>query len=79
MGERGELVRASAQPLEPHSMDEAVRLGDRVVLMTPRPGRIQEEIAVPLPRPRPSNLDGFAAFLELKEYLWRQLRAMQIP
>jgi NitT/TauT family transport system ATP-binding protein len=62
-----------------HSMDEAVRLGDRVVLMTPRPGRIQEEIAVPLPRPRPSSLDGFAAFLELKEYLWRQLRAMQTP
>ena len=35
-----------------HSMDEAVRLGDRVVLLTPRPGRIREVIDVPLPRPQ---------------------------
>lgn len=59
-----------------HSMDEAVRLADRVVLMTPRPGRIQEVIDVPLPRPRTAELERHISALELKEYLWQQLRAM---
>lgn len=61
-----------------HSMTEAVRLGDRVVLMTPRPGRVQQIIDVPLPRPRPSDVEKNPLFVELEEYLWQQLRAMQI-
>jgi len=60
-----------------HSMDEAVRLGDRVVLMTPRPGRVRESIRVELPRPRPPDVDKYARFIELKEYLWTELRRMQ--
>ena len=35
-----------------HNVREAVRLGDRVVVLTSRPGRVAEEIAVDLPRPR---------------------------
>jgi NitT/TauT family transport system ATP-binding protein len=35
-----------------HNVREAVCLGDRVVLLSPHPGRISREFAVPLPRPR---------------------------
>jgi NitT/TauT family transport system ATP-binding protein len=59
-----------------HSMSEAVRLGDRVVLMTPRPGRVRDTVEVDLPRPRPRELEQYPHFAELKEYLWQQLREM---
>ena len=61
-----------------HSMEEAVRLSDRVVLMTPRPGRVRSIIEVELPRPRPPDLDRYPHFAELKEYLWQQLREMHM-
>lgn len=38
-----------------HDPREAACLGDRVVILTPRPGRIQKEIRVDLPRPREIN------------------------
>ena len=60
-----------------HSMEEAVMLGDRVMLMTPRPGQVKEMIDIPLKRPRPPDIEKSAAFIEIKEYLWENLRAMQ--
>jgi NitT/TauT family transport system ATP-binding protein len=63
-----------------HSMEEAVLLGDRVVLMSPRPGRIVDIVDVNLPRPRASSVDsieGSAQFAEMTTELWRRLRAMQ--
>lgn len=60
-----------------HSMDEAVRLGDRVVLMTARPGRIKQVLTVPLPRPRPDDIEKNPTYVELKELLWDELRGMQ--
>jgi|SRR5687768_1529979 ABC-type nitrate/sulfonate/bicarbonate transport system ATPase subunit len=60
-----------------HSMEEAVMLGDRVMLMTPRPGKVKEMIDVPLNRPRSRDVEKSPAFIEIKEYLWENLRAMQ--
>jgi NitT/TauT family transport system ATP-binding protein len=56
-----------------HDIDEAVRLGDRVLVMTPRPGRIQESVVVSLPRPRAPDRDADGA-AALKEYLWQRLQ-----
>src|SRR5262245_58934279 len=48
-----------------HSIPEAVFLGDRVVVMTPRPGRIARVIDVPIPRPRPIDAMGDPLFARL--------------
>jgi NitT/TauT family transport system ATP-binding protein len=63
-----------------HSMEEAVLLGDRVVLMSARPGRIDEIVTVPLPRPRSRDVDAVeksAGFVEITHHLWTRLRTMQ--
>jgi NitT/TauT family transport system ATP-binding protein len=39
--------------LVPHDVQEAIYLADRVAIMSPRPGQIVAEIAVPIDRPRP--------------------------
>lgn len=58
-----------------HSMDEAVYLSDRVVVMTPRPGKVAEVLDVPLERPR--NADDVRSdpkFVELTNYIWHSLK-----
>lgn len=45
-----------------HSITEAVLLSDRVVVMSPRPGRIAEIIDVPLARPRSFDMEGLHEF-----------------
>jgi len=58
-----------------HSMDEAVYLSDRVVIMTPRPGTIAEILEVPLARPRSAEeVRRDPKFVELTNYIWDSLK-----
>jgi NitT/TauT family transport system ATP-binding protein len=58
-----------------HSVDEAVILGDRIMVMTAQPGRIKNFVAVPLPRPRDvMELQRTPEFGELVHHIWSSLR-----
>lgn len=54
-----------------HSIEEAVVLGDRIVVMSAHPGRVKAVITVDLPRPRDRNSDKFNAVRRhVAEELW---------
>lgn len=57
-----------------HSIDEALLLGDRIVVMTARPGRVKQELANDLPRPRTADLELTPRYLELKSEIWESVR-----
>jgi ABC-type nitrate/sulfonate/bicarbonate transport system ATPase subunit len=52
-----------------HDIDEAIFLGDRVVVMTARPGRVKLEQVVDLPRPREPGIVTSTEFIALKKTL----------
>jgi len=56
-----------------HSIREAVFLADRVVLLSPRPGRIRSITDVEFPRPRQLDVEADARFQEIVRELRRQL------
>jgi NitT/TauT family transport system ATP-binding protein len=61
-----------------HDIEEAVLLGDRVLVMTGRPGRIREEIVIPIGRPRDlssgERADVQADVTEIKWHIWKMLK-----
>jgi ABC-type nitrate/sulfonate/bicarbonate transport system ATPase subunit len=61
-----------------HSMEEAIYLSDRVVVLSPRPGRVHRVLDVPLPRPREGgDVRATAEFARLVDGLWKILRKLQ--
>ena len=57
-----------------HSLEEAILLGDRIVAMTARPGRILDERIVPFERPRLASVRDLPEFAALRAELWGFLR-----
>src|SRR6266851_752915 len=58
-----------------HDVDEAIFLADRVLVMSASPGRIIEDVHVPLPRPRDPELTTDAEFIRLKRHFLQVIRA----
>lgn len=54
-------ARGATMVLVTHDIDEAIYMSDRIVIVTPRPGRIDRVIAVDLDRPRVRNSSRFLA------------------
>jgi NitT/TauT family transport system ATP-binding protein len=57
-----------------HDVDEAIYLGERVVLMAPRPGHIDSIHQVPLPRERGAEMKHSQPFLELRSKILKRIR-----
>ena len=67
-----------------HDIGEAVLLGDRVLVMTGRPGQIREEIPISLKRPRDLSIGEQPEVRDLKWHIWKILedevrKSLQIP
>jgi NitT/TauT family transport system ATP-binding protein len=79
---RGELLRMWARRrmavvFVTHDIDEAIILSQRVVLLRPRPGRIEEIMPVDLPEPRwQHDPRGVPAFADLRRHLWDKIQGM---
>src|SRR2546430_5422537 len=57
-----------------HDIDEAIRLGDRVYVMTARPGRIKEEVAIDISRPRSVDVLTADEFIAIKRRIMTLIR-----
>jgi NitT/TauT family transport system ATP-binding protein len=58
-----------------HSIDEAILLGDRIVIMSRRPGRIREILPVDIPRPRKIlSVRSNPNYIELRNSIWEMLK-----
>ena len=57
-----------------HSIEEAIYLADRIVLLTPRPARVERVLDVPFGRPRSEDVKSNPTFVELRREIWQSLK-----
>jgi NitT/TauT family transport system ATP-binding protein len=57
-----------------HSLNEAVYLADRVVVLSARPGRVVDDVLVDLPRPRSFAMTTSERFGVLKDRIWQHIK-----
>ena len=62
-----------------HSLNEAVYLADRVVVLSARPGRVVDDVTVDLPRPRSFAMAGSERFGALKDRIWQHIKNAERP
>ena len=72
-------ARGATSVLVTHSVAEAVRLSDRVIVLTPRPARVAADIPVRLPRPRGPEALASGEFRALCTQVTEALRDHQYP
>jgi NitT/TauT family transport system ATP-binding protein len=60
-----------------HDLDEAVFLSDRIVVLSPRPGRVVDDIEINLERPRTEETRGSERFVELSAELHQDFRSLR--
>jgi NitT/TauT family transport system ATP-binding protein len=66
-------ARPTAMMFVTHSIDEAVLMGDRVVVLAGRPAHVRAVRKVDLPRPRDRSVVSTANFIKLREQVWHDL------
>jgi NitT/TauT family transport system ATP-binding protein len=57
-----------------HDITEALLLADRVIVLSPRPAQIVNDLRVPFPRPRPATLAHEEAFINVSQTLLQLLK-----
>ncbi len=57
-----------------HDIDEAIYLADRVIVFTARPGKLKDEIAIDLPRPRDPEIRKTPEYMAYRNRVWDSLR-----
>ena len=70
------IIKATGQTIVSitHSVDEAITLGDRIIVITDRPGRVKEILPVAIPRPRSGRaIRHLSEYVELRDRVWSLL------
>jgi NitT/TauT family transport system ATP-binding protein len=70
------IIKATGQTIVfiTHSVDEAITLGDRIIVITDRPGRVKEILPVSIPRPRSGReIRHLSEYVELRDRVWSLL------
>ena len=57
-----------------HNLEEAVRLADRIVVLSRRPGRVREVVTIPMTRDERGGIDARGRLLGLQNDLWALIR-----